>query len=167
MKTKLFTLTLLLMSAGAMAQNTATDVSAIKTVIEQESAAFRQGKADKVLSYWLNAPYVSHDYTEKGSGYLRGYGAVSKAIRKYIGDHPEMATDKTVYKSHDYQIRVNGNSAWATFVTDAVNSTKKPIEPPMRSYDARYLEKANGGWKLVAVTGKSVPLSTLSMTKAE
>jgi hypothetical protein len=134
MKTNLFTLALLLLSAGAFAQT--TDVSAIRTVIEDESVAFYQGNADKAVSYWLNAPYVSHDYTEKGIGYLRGYATVSKAIKKYIHDHPEMATDKTVYKNHDYQIHVNGTSAWATFITDAMAGTKKS-----QALNARYLER--------------------------
>lgn len=152
MKTKLFTLALLLISAASFSQT--ADESAIKAVIEGESAAFRQCKADKVLSYWLNAAYVSHDYTEKdsGYGYLRGYEGVSKAIRKYIADHPEMATDKTVYTNHDYRIHVNGTSAWATFVTDAVNGTKKSL-----AYNSRYLEKNKGAWKIAAVTGKPAP----------
>ena len=155
MKTKLFTLALLLMSVVSFAQT--VDEKAVKAVIEGESTAFRQCKADKAISHWLNAPYVSHDYTEKGKGYLRGYEAVTKALRKYIGEHPEMAADKAVHKNYDYRIHVNGNSAWATFITDAVNGTKKTIEPPTRSYNGRYLEKANGTWKLVAVTGKSAP----------
>lgn len=155
MKTKLFTLTLLLISAGAFAQT--ADEKAIKAVIEGESTAFRQCKADKAISYWLNAPYVSHSYTEKGSGYLRGYETVTKALRKYIGEHPEMATDKTVHKNHDYVIHVNGTSAWATYIGDAVNGAKKTIEPPTRSYNGRYLEKANGTWKLVANIGKPAP----------
>ncbi len=152
MKTTFLCLALLLMSGASFAQTSAADESAIKTITEQESAAFRQGKADKALSYWANVPYASHDYTEKGSGYLRGYSVVSKAIRKYIGDHPGMATDKTVYKNHDYQIHVNGNSAWATYITDAVNGSQKS-----QSYNARYLEKLNGTWKLVAVAGKPAP----------
>lgn len=130
----------------------ADDEAAIKTVIEQESAAFLQCKADKVLSYWANVPYASHDYTEKGGSYLRGYEVISKAIRKYIGEHPEMATAKTVHKNYDYLIHVNGNVAWATFVTDALAGKTKSL-----SYNARFLEKMNGAWKLVSVTGKTAP----------
>lgn len=151
MKTPFFLLALLLTSAATFAQSPA-DEAAVKAVIEGESTAFRQCKADKALSYWANVPYASHNYTEKGSGYLRGYSVISKAIRKYIGEHPEMATDKTVNKNHDYQIRVNGSSAWATYITDAVDGGKKS-----QSYNGRYLEKINGAWKLVAVTGKPAP----------
>ena len=143
MKTNLFTLALLLMSAATFAQDKA-DENSIKTVIEEESAAFHQRKPDKALSYWLNAPYVSHYYTEKGAGYVRGYEAMSKAMRKFLSRHPEV--DKATYKNHDYLIRINGSSAWATFITDRVENSKTA-----QTYDARYLEKANGAWKLVAV----------------
>lgn len=128
------------------------DEKAIKNIIESESSAYHQRNAGKAVSYWLKAPYISHDYTQKGLSYLRGYPTVPNAIRAYIKAHPELATDKTVYKNHDYLIHVNGNSAWATFITDATAGGKKS-----QSYNARYVEKANGAWKLVAVTGKPAP----------
>ena len=148
MKTSLLFLALLLMSTASFAQS--ADEKAIRNTIAGESAAFYQRNADKVLSYWANVPYASHSYTEKGSGYLRGYGSVSKAIRKYIGDHPAVSPDS--YKAHDFMIHVNGNSALATFITDALAGTKKS-----QSYDARYLEKINGAWKLVSVYGIPAP----------
>ncbi|GAB3639611.1 nuclear transport factor 2 family protein [Spirosoma arcticum] len=126
------------------------DESAIKTVVEQESVAFHQRKADKVLSYWANVPYASHTYTEKGMGYVRGYETISKAMKNVLGKLP--ATDKNVYKNHDYRIHINGTSAWATFITDAVDGNKK-----RQTYDARYLEKIKGVWKLVSVVGIAAP----------
>lgn len=144
MRTKLLALTLLLISAVSFAQS--TDEKAIRTVIAGESAAFYQRNVDKVLSYWANVPYASHYYTERGSGYLRGYSTVSKAIRKYISEHPDMG--KGSHKTHDFMIHVNGNSALVTFITDGLYGTKKS-----QSYDARYLEKINGVWKLVSVFG--------------
>ena len=147
MKTPLLVLALLTAGAGF---SQSADEKAIRTVIAGESAAFYQRNADKVLSYWANVPYASHSYTEKGIGYLRGYGTVSKAIRKYIGEHPDLGRDS--HKPHDYMIHVNGNSALATFITDAVSGTKNS-----QSYDARYLEKINGAWKLVSVYGTPAP----------
>ncbi len=149
MKTNLLSLlALLLTSAGAFAQS--VDEKAIKAVIDGESSAFYQRNAGKILTYWANVPYASHSYTEKGTGYLRGYDAVSKAIRKYISQHPDLG--KAVHKPHDFMIHVNGNSALATFITDAVSGTKKS-----QSYDARYLEKLDGTWKLVSVYGTPAP----------
>lgn len=145
MKTFYLFFALLLINVSVFAQNSA-DESAIKAVIARESVAFYQRNADKVLSYWANVPYASHNYTEKGSGYLRGYDTISKAIRKYISDHPDLTKDR--HTAHDFMIHINGNSALATFVTDGLSGTRKS-----RSYDARYLEKINGTWKLVSVYG--------------
>lgn len=149
MKTFYLFFALLLINVSAFAQNSA-DESAIKAVIARESVAFYQRNADKVLSYWANVSYSSHTYTEKGIGYLRGYGPVSQAIRKYIDEHPDMG--KSSHKTHDFIIHVNGNSALATFITDGLTGTKKS-----QSYDARYLEKINGAWKLVSVFGTPAP----------
>lgn len=149
MKTKLFTLALLLISAGAMAQ-TSADEAAIKTVVEQESEAFHQRKADKALSYWAKVPYTSHTYTEKGMGYVRGYEAISKAMKNVLAKFPEV--DKKSYKNHDYKIHVKGTTAWATYITDAMDGTKKS-----QTYAGRYLEKINGVWKLVAVVNTPAP----------
>lgn len=48
--------TLWLVSLVGYAQS--ADEKAIKSVIQSESAAFYQRNADKVVSYWLNAPYI-------------------------------------------------------------------------------------------------------------
>ena len=149
MKTFYSFFALLLINASVFAQNS-VDESAIKTVVEQESVAFHQRKADKALSYWANVPYASHYYSEKGMGYVRGYPAISKGMKNVLSRFPD--ADKNVYKNHDYQIRVNGTSAWATFITDAVDGSKK-----RQTYDARYLEKINGVWKLVSVTSTPAP----------
>lgn len=143
MKTFFSVFALLLINASVFAQNS-PDEKAIKAVVEQESVAFHQRKADKVLSYWANVPYASHYYTEKGMGYVRGYAAISKAVKDVLRRLP--AVDKNVYKSHDYLIRVNGNSAWATYITDVLAGDKK-----RQTHDARYLEKLNSTWKIVSV----------------
>jgi hypothetical protein len=142
MKTNLITLTLLLISAATFAQSAVE--KAITTVIEQETMAFHQRKADKALSYWADVPYASHYYTEKGMGYVRGYDAISKGMKDVLNRLP--AVDKNVYKTHDYLIHVNGTSAWVSYITDILTGDKKH-----QTYDARYLEKVNGVWKLVSV----------------
>ena len=148
MRIAILLLTLLLTSMVTFAQS--PDEKAIRTVINEESAAFYQRNADKVVSYWANVPYASHSYTEKGMGYLRGYNSVSKAIRTYISKHPDLNNESS--KAHDFLIHVNGNSALATFITDRSSGAKKS-----QSYDARYLEKIKGVWKLVSVYGTPAP----------
>jgi len=149
MKTKLLSLVLLIISATGFAQ-TSADEKAIKTVVEQESEAFYQRKADKALSYWAKVPYASHTYTEKGVGYLRGYDAISKAMKNVLAKLPQV--DKKAYKNHDYRIHINGTSAWITYVTDVMDGRQKS-----QTYAGRYLEKANGAWKMVSVVNTSAP----------
>lgn len=148
MKTSLFTLILLLIGNISFAQS--ADEKAIRTVVDQETTAFYQGNADKALSYWLNAPYAAHSHTEKGSGYIRGYDTISKVMKKALRDNPDIK--KTVSKSHDFIIHVNENSAWATYISDATNGTKKSQE-----YSARYLEKHAGAWKIVGAFSTPAP----------
>lgn len=147
MKTPLLLLALLT-AKTSFAQS--AEEKAIKTVVEQESVAFHQRKADKALSYWANVPYASHSYSEKGMGYVRGYAAIRNGMKSVLSRFPD--ADKSVYKNHDYQIRVNGSSAWATFITDVLAGDKK-----RQTYDARYLEKIDGVWKLVSVASTPAP----------
>jgi hypothetical protein len=126
------------------------DEKAITAVIGDETTAFYQRKADKALSYWANVPYASHTYSEKGSGYFRGYKAISTGMKQVLKRNPE--PDKKVYKRHDFIIHVNSSSAWATYITDIVDGAKKK-----QSYDARYLEKINGTWKIVSAISKPAP----------
>lgn len=148
MKIYLLTPILLLMAEISFAQS--AHEKAIRAVIDQETAAFYQGNADKALSYWVNAPYASHSYSEKGSGYVRGYDAISKGMKKVLKANPGLT--KIVHKSHDFIIHVNGNSAWATYITNLVNGTQKS-----QAYDARYLEKREGSWKIVGAVSKPAP----------
>jgi hypothetical protein len=148
MKTSLFTFILLLIGTISFAQS--ADEKAIRTVIDEETTAFYKGNADKTLSYWLNAPYVAHSHTEKGSGYLRGYNTVSQAFKKVLKANPDLK--KYVSKSHDFMIHVNGNSAWATYISELSNGKEKT-----QDYDARYLEKQGGVWKIVGAFETPAP----------
>ncbi len=149
MKVHIFLLTLLITSVASFAQ-TSADEKTIKTVIAEDSAAFYQRNADKTLSYWANVPYASHSYTEKGMGYVRGYDVLNKAMRNVLSRFPD--ADKDVYKTHDFMIHGNGNSALVSFITDVLDGTKK-----RQNYEARYVEKINGVWKIVSAFGKAAP----------
>ncbi len=119
------------------------DEVAIKSTIEGETNAFKQRDADKATSYWLNTPYTSHHYTAKGLGYVRGAN-VGTTITNYLKANPKIDNSTTNY--HDYIIRINGNSAWATYVSDGTSNGKKVVYNK-----AAYLEKTNGEWKMGSV----------------
>ena len=122
---------------------TAYDEAAIKLVIESETNSFKSRDADKAISHWLKAPYVSHSYTTKGLGYIRGHENVSAAIKNYLKTYPMIDSSPTDY--HDYIIRVNGSSAWATWISASTLDGKK-----MDYNKAAYLQKTGGLWKMAS-----------------
>ncbi len=117
--------------------------SAIKNTIEGETSAFKQREAEKAIGFWLNTPYTSHHYTAKGLGYVRGAN-VGTTITNYLKANSKIDNSPTNY--HDYIIRINGNSAWATYVSDGTSNGKKVVYNK-----AAYLEKTNGEWKMGSV----------------
>ncbi len=119
------------------------DEAAIKSVLEGETAAFKLSNESKALGYWLNAPYISHYYTAAGLGYARGDKLIT-IYKNFLKDHPEI--DKSPTDFHDYIIRVNGNAAWATWISEVTSNNKKATV-----HRASYLEKTNGEWKIASM----------------
>jgi hypothetical protein len=119
------------------------DEAAIKSTIEGETNAFKLNDANKTTSFWLNTPYTSHSYTAKGLGYVRGAN-VGITITDYLKANPKIDNSPTNY--HDYIIRINGNSAWATYISDSTSNGKKVVYNK-----AVYLEKTNGEWKICSM----------------
>jgi SnoaL-like domain len=117
--------------------------AAIKSVLEAEATAFKQRNESKALNFWLNAPYISHYYTAPGLGYVRGDKLIA-TYKNFLKTNPEVDNSPTDY--HDYIIRVNGNAAWATWISESIIDNKK-----VTVHRASYLEKANGEWKLCSV----------------
>ncbi len=62
MKTKLCTLALLLMSAGAFAQTAAdearSDVSAVRNTLDTETLAFHEANGNLLRAQWSTKPYA-------------------------------------------------------------------------------------------------------------
>ena len=119
------------------------DETAIKNVLEGETVAFKQRYESKALSYWSNALYVSHYYSAPGSGYVRG-DKLAATYLNFLKTNPEVDNSPTDF--HDYIIRVNGNAAWATWISDRSSDNKKST-----FHSASYLEKTNGEWKICSM----------------
>ncbi len=143
MKTKLFSLALLLMSSATFAQNKA-DETAIKAVLEGHTQAVMDKDAEKAVSYFANSPNVAISFQQPGSGYVRGYQAVTGGYRSVINaDSFKKSEDKLT--TADYLFRIVGNTAFVTYIeTDTA-----PDGTAKRTHKANYLEKENGQWKML------------------
>lgn len=133
MKKHLFLFALLLCSTLTFAQ-TKQDEVAIKAVIEGETAAFGNYQADKVLSYWVNAPYVTHSLT------LNGYEDFKTALVGLDKNRYPLGSQYQTARNSNYRFHLNGTSAWVTFVQERTTPGG-----PARNNASRYLEKGPEG----------------------
>lgn len=142
MKTKLFTLALLLMSAATFAQNKA-DEAAIKAVLVGHTQATMDRDFEKAISYFANSPNTAISFQEPGSGYIRGYQAVADAYKRQVKAGSKKSDDKLT--TADYRFRIVGNTAFVTYIeTDTA-----PDGTAKRTHKVNYLEKENGQWKML------------------
>lgn len=142
MKTKLFALALLLMSAATFAQNK-EDEAAIKAVLVGHTQAVMDRDAEKAVSYFANSPNTAISFQQPGSGYIRGYQAVTDIYRSHINADRKKKDEKLT--TADYRFRIVGNTAFVTYIeTDTA-----PDGTAKRTHKVNYLEKENGQWKML------------------
>ncbi len=156
MKTNIFTLALLLLSAATFAQTAAgnvqsdsrtSDEAAIKKTIEGVTTSMYARDFKTYLNYWADAPYVSRVSTDREGKVTKMTGdQYRKQVEQYATQNLAPSQEKAT--RDNWLIRINGNSAFAVF--DQYN--KRPDGTNRHSVEERYLERTNGEWKLVNVT---------------
>lgn len=126
-------------------QTAGADEAAIKSVLEGHSQAASDGDVEKAVSYFANSPNVAISHQLPGSGYIRGYQAVTDGYRKELkADSFKKSTDKLT--TGDYRYRIVGNTAFVTYVE---TFTKPDGAVDSRYHKANYLEKEGGQWKMI------------------
>ncbi|WP_373513554.1 nuclear transport factor 2 family protein [Persicitalea sp.] len=154
MKTKLFTVALLLGSVVAFTQNavaqqgaSAKDEAAIKKVIEGLTTSMYARDLKTYLNYWSTAPYVSRVSTDREGKVTKMTGDEwRKTVEKAAAQNPKPSQETAT--RDNWLIRVNGNAAFVVFDQHnqyADGTTRDSVEE-------RYLERVNNEWKIVSVT---------------
>lgn len=118
------------------------DEASVKQVIEAEKAAGDAADYKTYLSYWKKEKYSSFLY----NGILFTGDSLWKAMdMRYAHATPQ----KVVNTRTNWNVRINGNSAFVTFNQQVDSEDRKRIS---ETREARYLEKTNGQWKIVNMT---------------
>lgn len=118
------------------------DDGAIKKVIEADKAASDAGDLKTYISHWKKENYSSFLY----NGMLFTGDSLWKAMEmRFSHSTPQ----KVVNKRSDWNIRINGTSAFVTFNQQVDSPEGKRIS---ETREARYLEKTDGVWKMVNMT---------------
>jgi hypothetical protein len=123
------------------------DATAIKAVIRRETQAYFTADANAWRNCWAN---VSEAHT---LNYSAMSGRVSQGVMP--GDIPKAMTDRKPVgmkiETTKEQMRINGTAA---FVQYNQHLTRDDGAEDF-SYQARYLEKMNGVWKIIHVSSLS------------
>ena len=153
MKTKLFTLALLLISAGSFAQNTA-DAEAVKKACITETENFDKRDLPAILAGFADVPYASRYWTNNA---YNGAATIRAVYTKYVTGPPQASSTKR--ERSNWQLQPLGDKHfWATYDQTSTGQDGKVSY----SKEVRLLEKVvqSGGagqWKLVSVINLPMP----------
>lgn len=140
MKKYVFTLIFFAFSVTCFAQS--ADEVAIKKVIDGETVAHYAADYKTQMSYWDKVPYASILF---GGGLFVG----DALWKKYDEIYTMWKGQKVNLTYSEWNIRINGEAAFVTFLLQRENLESKVIT---NAFQERYLEKTNDGWKIVHVT---------------
>lgn len=119
------------------AQN--ADETAIKTVIEKETASWLSADADSHASCWAIKPYTRIFVSDSDGKHHVISAEMLRNAKQYMGGGGKS-------ENSNYNIVVNNLTAWATY--DQVKTNEKGEKNYSR--EVRMLEKIADNWKIVA-----------------
>ncbi|MFN8357944.1 MAG: nuclear transport factor 2 family protein [Spirosomataceae bacterium] len=122
-----------------------TEIEAIKKVIKDETDAYFEGNADKLLAQWSDKPYNEHQ-TQFLVPFIGNSFAKGKAFDQLMEVARQKAyPEKVQMGTSDYDVHIAGTTAWVTYSQEVIKENKAP----MKGREIRILERINGMWKIV------------------
>lgn len=130
---------------------TATDETAVKQAIADETQAFMTRNQSQWESLWMHAPSVSWS-SERTPGQLLGWEAIKQAFGyNFVSGQP--ARLGIAFQRDLYRINILDNLATATFIQTSQTADGKPLG---KSKEVRVLEKQDNAWKLIYVYSRTL-----------
>ncbi|MDB5243211.1 MAG: hypothetical protein JWP57_3836 [Spirosoma sp.] len=141
------TLVLFLFCGAWLTQASAqsADESSIKALLEKQTKAGLTRDAAGMIQTWANVPYASRLVslpTGKVVFYTNEDLTQPQQISQMVSRSPGEASEFT---HTDYQVRINGASAFVTFIS----TVSKADGQKQYAHEVRYLEKLQQAWKVV------------------
>ncbi|MEO1484802.1 MAG: hypothetical protein AAFU57_03575 [Bacteroidota bacterium] len=140
---KLLFLSAVLFGTVAVAQNaTSLEETKIKKVILAETMAYEQESMDAwedTVTKSTNMTFV-YGLADGTRGHINGYDNIKTLVQEWMDGEED--TYEFIERSN-WNIKINGNQAWATFREKATVNGQTTI-----GEEIRILEKIDGKWKL-------------------
>jgi SnoaL-like domain len=130
----------LLLAPSAYAQS--AEEAAIKTLCEAETRAWLSKDVATYKNCWELRPYTRVVGTGEDGQIMNLAAEQLKTV------NADVMGGAVTFANSNYQIHVEGNTAWATY--DSVKTDDKGKTHP--SYEFRLLEKIGGAWKIVGMS---------------
>lgn len=121
---------------------TKEEEAAIIKMMEADTKAFLAGDVAGLKNTWAFTPYT-RGMAVSADG-QKAYGGSGDDMSKWVESvKPTTAT----FANSNYNIRINGNMAWATYDQKITQQDKSTVV----SHEVRCMEKINGKWRIVMV----------------
>jgi hypothetical protein len=145
MKKSIVFIALVLMLAVQVLAQKASEVEAIKAVIEQETKAYFGIDQKTWMESWVHTPYAYWSFVDDtGMSHYEGWKAIEIGFNDYfVTSKPSNIQIERTW----LDIRVYGNGAYARFKQHVVNNGIKGPEQT----EIRILEKEKNIWKIAVV----------------
>jgi Domain of unknown function (DUF4440) len=125
-----------------------SDEEAIKQTCENETKYFHEGDGKNWSNQWFETSYIEYlsQHFKNQINVPFTKGKVLVEMKNSIA--PNLKPDGLVSKMTDFEARIKGNMAWATYTQEDF----KGETSDGKSRQLRILEKVNGSWKIVCAS---------------
>lgn len=125
-----------------------SDEEAIKQTCENESRYYHEGDGKNWNNQWAETPYSEYQ-AQTLNNYVKvpyAKGGMLMGIRNTVVK--TLKPDGLVSKMTDFESRISGNLAWATYTQEDFKGETSVA----KARQLRILEKINGSWKIVGLS---------------
>ena len=144
MKTILIIIAILHIGTGSWAQTYSAEEKAIIKELEQESEAAQVRDYERWIDCFAQSPDVTFGFGQIVPTYmLRSYDKLAEWGERFFLANPVSSTAS--FEFTDFQIRINGTSAFVTYLQTISTKEGKKV----RIHKGEYLEKIESEWKMI------------------
>ncbi len=125
-----------------------SDEEAIKQTCENETRYYHEGDGKNCNNQWAETAYSEYQ-AQTLNDYIKvpfAKGATLTGLRNSVTKN--LKPDGLVSKMTDFESRISGNMAWATYTQEDFKGETSVA----KSRQLRILEKINGSWKIVGLS---------------
>ena len=125
-----------------------SDEEAIKQTCENETKYYHEGDGNNWSSQWSETAYSEYQAQTLNERIKVPFakGAMLVGLKNVVVK--TIKPDGLISKMTDFESRINGNLAWATYTQEDFNGETSVA----KARQLRILEKVNGSWKIVGLS---------------